>query len=188
MYKNLHLSYIQMANDVFGDEDNNNASVIKEFERFGNDVGAWSNENFNKQEETKYSSILQRRFIYEKEDGKKLDFIKKAYLGKNNNNENINNDNLSTSSKKSYGRYQKRDNEKTEINRKNSEEVIKDFSKQNSKTSSYKINRKKDDLIKSPYNSSYNSKNGFENVDNSINEGDNYKTGSYKKRRNHGSK
>ena len=188
MYKNLHLSYIQMANDVFGDEDNNNASVIKEFERFGNDVGAWSNENFNKQEETKYSSILQRRFIYEKEDGKKLDFIKKAYLGKNNNNENINNENLSTSSKKSYGRYQKRDNEKSEINRKNSEEVIKDFSKQNSKTSSYKINRKKDDLIKSPYNSSYNSKNGFENVDNSINEGDNYKTGSYKKRRNHGNK
>ena len=71
MYKNLHLSYIQMANDVFGDDDNNNASVIKEFERFGNEVGAWSNENINKTEESKYSSIIQRKFVYGKENGRR---------------------------------------------------------------------------------------------------------------------
>ena len=44
MYKNLHCSYLQMANEVFGDEDEFNPSVIKEFERFGNNVGMFSNE------------------------------------------------------------------------------------------------------------------------------------------------
>jgi len=66
MYKNLHLSYLQLANDVFGDEDTvNNASVVKEFERFGNEIGMFTSENVNKIEEHKYSTIARRKFKYE---------------------------------------------------------------------------------------------------------------------------
>ena len=44
MYKNLHVSYLKMVNEVFGDEDEVNPSVIKEFERFGNNLGMFINE------------------------------------------------------------------------------------------------------------------------------------------------
>ena len=44
MYKNLHASYLQMADEFFG-EDNGNPSVIKEFEMFGNNVGMFTGEN-----------------------------------------------------------------------------------------------------------------------------------------------
>ena len=155
MYKNLHLSYIQMANDVFGDDDN--VSVIKEFERFGNEIGAWSNENINRKEESKYSSIIQRKFIYGKENGS--DF---------NNNENYN-----TPNKRSYVKIQKKESEKREINTKNSEEIDKD----NFKSSSYRRNKKKDELLKSPYNSSKNDS-----------ESENYKPGTYKGRKKFGDK
>ena len=155
MYKNLHLSYIQMANDVFGDDEN--VSVIKEFERFGNEIGAWSNENINRKEESKYSSIIQRKFIYGKENGS--DF---------NNNENYN-----TPNKRSYVKIQKKESEKREINTKNSEEIDKD----NFKSSSYRRNKKKDELLKSPYNSSKNDS-----------ESENYKPGTYKGRKKGGDK
>jgi len=156
MYKNLHLSYIQMANDVFGDDDNNNASVIKEFERFGNEVGAWSNENINKTEESKYSSIIQRKFVYGKENGRKNDYI--------------NSENYNTPNKRSYVKIQKKESEKREINTKNSEEI--DFNKDNFKSSSYRRNKQKDELLKSPYNSSINDS-----------ESENYKPGTYKGRK-----
>ena len=31
--KNLHISYLQMENEVFWDEESRNVSVVKEFER-----------------------------------------------------------------------------------------------------------------------------------------------------------
>ena len=31
--KNLHVSYLQMENEVFGDEESTNVSFVKEFER-----------------------------------------------------------------------------------------------------------------------------------------------------------
>ena len=148
-----------MANDVFGDDEN--VSVIKEFERFGNDIGAWSNENINKQEESKYSSIIQRKFVYGKENGKKIDMS--------------NNENYSTPNKRSYVKIQKKESEKREIDTKNSEEI--DFNKDNLKSSSYKRNKRKDELLKSPYNSNIN---GSEN--------ENYKPGTYKGRKKFGDK
>ena len=42
MYKNLHASYLQMADEIFGDENNINPSVFKEFERFGTNVGMFT--------------------------------------------------------------------------------------------------------------------------------------------------
>ena len=38
IYKNLHMTYLEMANCLFGDENKNDPSVIKEFERFGTSV------------------------------------------------------------------------------------------------------------------------------------------------------
>ena len=41
MYKNLHASYLEMTNELFG-EDELNFSVIKEFEKFGNNIGMFT--------------------------------------------------------------------------------------------------------------------------------------------------
>ena len=45
MYKNLHVSYLEMVNTIFSDEESKNPSVAKEFERFGNDIGMFINED-----------------------------------------------------------------------------------------------------------------------------------------------
>ena len=66
MYKNLHVSYLQMANEVFGDEESSyNASVVKEFERFGTDVGMWGNEDPNIPTETGYVKSVNKKYIFE---------------------------------------------------------------------------------------------------------------------------
>ena len=65
MYKNLHLSYLQMANEVFGDEDSVNHSIIKEFERFGNGIGMFSNADPNNLDEEKYCKGVSKKYIFE---------------------------------------------------------------------------------------------------------------------------
>ncbi len=45
MYKNLHVSYLEMVNSIFSDEEKINPSVVKEFERFGYGVGMFVNED-----------------------------------------------------------------------------------------------------------------------------------------------
>ena len=45
MYKNLHVSYLEMVNTIFSDEESKNPGVAKEFERFGNDIGMFINED-----------------------------------------------------------------------------------------------------------------------------------------------
>jgi hypothetical protein len=77
MYKNLHVSYLQMANEVFGDEESSyNASVVKEFERFGTDVGMWGNEDPNIQTESAYVKSINKKYVFEtleNEKGKLFD-------------------------------------------------------------------------------------------------------------------
>ena len=65
MYKNLHVSYLQMANEVFGDEESTNASVVKEFERFGTDVGMWGNEDPNIPTESGYVKSVNKKYVFE---------------------------------------------------------------------------------------------------------------------------
>ena len=65
MYKNLHLSYLQMANEVFGDEDSVNPSIIQEFERFGNGIGMFVNEDPSAAEEVKYCKGVSKKYIFE---------------------------------------------------------------------------------------------------------------------------
>ena len=45
MYKNLHVSYLEMVNTIFSDEESKNPGVAKEFERFGNNIGMFINED-----------------------------------------------------------------------------------------------------------------------------------------------
>ena len=65
MYKNLHVSYLQMANEVFGDEDDN-PSVMKEFERFGTNIGMFSSEepSLNDELSRKYIKTVQKKYVF----------------------------------------------------------------------------------------------------------------------------
>jgi hypothetical protein len=66
MYRNLHVSYLQMANEVFGDEDENNPSVIKEFERFGSNLGMFNSEDAQMNEEInkRYYSNVTKKYVF----------------------------------------------------------------------------------------------------------------------------
>ncbi len=65
MYKNLHVSYLEMVNSMFSDEEEINPSVIKEFERFGSNVGMFVNETpFEDLHKNEYRS-MRRSYVFE---------------------------------------------------------------------------------------------------------------------------
>ena len=63
LYKHFHVNYLEMANNVFGEAESN-PSVIKEFERFGSNMGIWDNESSDFGENIKYSKTLNKRLSY----------------------------------------------------------------------------------------------------------------------------
>ena len=66
IYKNLHMTYLEMANCLFGDEGGQGeASVIKEFERFGTSVGMWENEKPNEKTEEKYVKTIKTKYVFD---------------------------------------------------------------------------------------------------------------------------
>jgi hypothetical protein len=66
MYKNLHASYLQMADEIFGEENNINPSVFKEFERFGSNVGMFTGQEPQVDEELnkKYYTNVEKKYIF----------------------------------------------------------------------------------------------------------------------------
>ena len=68
MYKNLHASYMQMADEIFGD-DEVNPSVIKQFEMFGNNVGMFTAQEPEVGEELKkkYYATVDKRYVFKNE-------------------------------------------------------------------------------------------------------------------------
>ena len=88
LYKHFHVNYLEMANNVFGEQDSN-PSVIKEFERFGSNVGIWENEKPDYAERIKhskskkiiYSTSTFKKLLKEKEDKKEKE-EKKEKKGK----------------------------------------------------------------------------------------------------------
>ena len=64
IYKNLHMTYLEMANCLFG-ENNDDPSVIKEFERFGTSVGMWENEKPNEKEVEKYVKTTKTQYVFD---------------------------------------------------------------------------------------------------------------------------
>ena len=65
IYKNLHMTYLEMANCLFGDEGQNEPSVIKEFERFGTSVGMWENEKPGEKTEEKFVKYMKTSYTFD---------------------------------------------------------------------------------------------------------------------------
>ena len=64
MYKNLHVSYLEMVNSIFSDEEKINPSVVKEFERFGYGVGMFVNEDPYNPQEVKMCSGVKKLYNF----------------------------------------------------------------------------------------------------------------------------
>jgi hypothetical protein len=132
MYKNLHVSYLQMANEVFGDEDSTyNASVVKEFERFGNDVGMWGNENPYFPSENGLVKTVNKKYVFESLDnenmklfeGYNIDLDVKKNIVVSDIHEDVKIENLEISEKEkdSFKRKKKDEKEKEEEKEKEKE-------------------------------------------------------------------
>ena len=82
MYKNLHASYMQMADEIFGD-DEVNPSVIKQFEMFGNNVGMFTAQEPEVGEEMnkKYYTTVDKRYVF-KNDREISNEMRKSYTKK----------------------------------------------------------------------------------------------------------
>ena len=82
MYKNLHASYMQMADEIFGD-DEVNPSVIKQFEMFGNNVGMFTAQEPEVGEEMnkKYYTTVDKRYVF-KNDREISNEMRKSYIKK----------------------------------------------------------------------------------------------------------
>ena len=63
LYKHFHVNYLEMANNVFGEQESN-PSIIKEFERFGSNVGIWENEKPDFTEQIKKAKIGGRSITF----------------------------------------------------------------------------------------------------------------------------
>ena len=81
MYKNLHCSYLEMVNTIFS-EESVNPSVIKEFERFGNGVGMFVNENPYVPREGNLCLGVKKKYLFQPIDSEKLYEIKKKVISK----------------------------------------------------------------------------------------------------------
>ena len=85
IYKNLHMTYLEMANCLFGDEGQEEASVTKEFERFATSVGMWENEKPNEKGEEKYVKTMKTQYVFDPVDFEK--FQSKYYPTENEEEE-----------------------------------------------------------------------------------------------------
>ncbi len=67
MYKNMHTSYLQMANDLFGNDNEKNPSIMKEFERFNSNLGMFSeDDSLNDKLGKKYFSNVHKNYSFNK--------------------------------------------------------------------------------------------------------------------------
>jgi hypothetical protein len=65
MYKNLHVSYLQMANELFGEKGTKNASVVKEFERIVTKMGVFTNEDYNTRNEENFCEKVTKKYVFQ---------------------------------------------------------------------------------------------------------------------------
>jgi hypothetical protein len=67
MYKNLHVSYLQMANELFGEKGANgkNASIIKEFERHAYRMGMFTNEDYTSVTEENFCEKINKTYVFQ---------------------------------------------------------------------------------------------------------------------------
>ena len=66
MYKNLHVSYLQMANELFGEKGGNKGgSVVKEFERLANKMGMFTNEDYSNVTEENFCEKIKKTYVFQ---------------------------------------------------------------------------------------------------------------------------
>ena len=65
MYKGMHMNYLKMAMEVFGDDDSN-PGLIREIESFSNTMGMFTNENMTAYEEFKkrFAKGSTKRYVF----------------------------------------------------------------------------------------------------------------------------
>jgi hypothetical protein len=75
-----------MANEIFGEENfnTNNSSVIKEFERFGNDIGLFENENYIISQESFFCRKIKKKYIFDTLDTDNIKLMEDYYKDKSN--------------------------------------------------------------------------------------------------------
>ena len=65
MYKNLHVSYLDLANQIFGEEDELNPLLIKEFQKYGNDIGMFSyDDNSLNDESSSLFPTVKKKYLF----------------------------------------------------------------------------------------------------------------------------
>ena len=82
MYKNLHVSYLEMVNTIFSDSEKINPSVIKEFERFGYGIGMFVNEDPNTPSDGNLCLGVKKKYLFQPIGLKKTFQIKKKIVEK----------------------------------------------------------------------------------------------------------
>jgi hypothetical protein len=65
LYKNLHVSYLQMANEMFGEKGEKNASVVKEFERLATRMGVFTNEDYTNPNEENFCEKVNKKYVFQ---------------------------------------------------------------------------------------------------------------------------
>ena len=65
MYKNLHVSYLDLANQIFGEEDELNPLLIKEFQKYGNDIEMISyDDNSLNDESSSLFPTVKKKYLF----------------------------------------------------------------------------------------------------------------------------
>ena len=82
MYKNFHVSYLEMVNSIFSDDEKFNPSVVKEFERFGYGVGMFINEDPFISHEGKACLGVKKQYLFQPIEIEKTIEIKKKVIEK----------------------------------------------------------------------------------------------------------
>ena len=65
MYKNLHVSYLQMANELFGEKSTKNAFVVKEFKILATKMGVFINEDYNSVNEENFCEKIAKSYVFQ---------------------------------------------------------------------------------------------------------------------------
>ena len=75
-----------MANEIFGEDNynSNNSSVIKEFERFGNEIGLFENENYITSQESSFCRKIKKKYIFDTLDTDNIKLMEDYYKDKSN--------------------------------------------------------------------------------------------------------
>ena len=119
--QNLQNSYLIMAENIFGDKNKKNPSIIKEFERFSSNVGMFNSENTEKLNKinNKYFKNVTKKYLFNR------------VIYNNNNNNSKNDSNFSLNVKE---------------NEENKDLKIDDFKEIN--TIGYVLNESAEDFLK----------------------------------------